>query len=83
MPFFKMENDFVACHDIDGLMKALSIGHIPHEWRLFIDSSKLTLKAVLLHNGNILRSVPIGYAAHMKETYTNMKRLLETLQYKK
>lgn len=83
MQFFKMENDLVACHDINGLMQVLDIEHIPHEWRLFIDSSKLSLKAVLLHNGNILKSVPIGYAVHMKETYANMKLLLEILQYKK
>jgi len=55
--FFKMEMDLVACTDIDGLMQTLSINHIPLDWRLFIDSSKLSLKAVLLHNGSNLTSI--------------------------
>jgi len=41
----------VFCYDVDGLMNALGIKHDPQEW-LFIDSSKLSLKTVLLHNGN-------------------------------
>ena len=47
----------------------LGIEHRPDEWRLFIDLSKLSLKAVLLHNGNKLPSVPIARAMHMKESY--------------
>jgi len=51
VPFFRKEDDLVFCYDADGLMNALGIKHEPQEWRLFIDSSKLSLKAVLLHNG--------------------------------
>ena len=40
------------CTDIDGLMSSLGVEHNVEEWRLFIDSSKTRLKAVLLHNGN-------------------------------
>jgi hypothetical protein len=54
VPFFKMEGSLVTCNDVDGLMGALNINHNPEEWRLFTDSSKLSLKAVLLHNGNVL-----------------------------
>ena len=57
---FKMERGLVACTDIDGLMQTLNINHIPLDWRLFIDSSKLSLKAVILHNGNNLPSIPGG-----------------------
>lgn len=81
--FFSMKSNLVTCHDIDGLMSALNINHNPDEWRLFIDSSQLSLKAVLLHNGNILPSIPIGHAVHMKETYSNMKQLLECINYDK
>lgn len=28
MPFFKMENSVVACHEIDGLIKALDVDYI-------------------------------------------------------
>jgi len=50
---------------------------------LFIDSSKVSLKAVLLHNGNIFPSAPLAHAANMKEYYENMKLLLEKIQYEK
>jgi len=73
----------VFCYDVDGLMNALRIKHDPPEWRLFIDSSKLSLKAVLLHNGSQHPSIPVGHAVHMKETYENIKQLLNKLQYSK
>jgi hypothetical protein len=62
--FFKMERGLVACNNINGLMQTLNINHNPLHWRLFIDLSKLSLKAVLLHNGNILPSIPIGHSVH-------------------
>ena len=57
----------------------------PLEWRLFIDSSKISLKAVLLQNGNVYPSVPIAIAHtfHMKEKYENMSLLLQTVNYSK
>ena len=58
---FKMVRGLVACTDIDGLMQTLSFNHNPLDWRLFIDSSKLSLKAFLLHNGNTLPSIPLGH----------------------
>ena len=69
VPFFLMEGDLVYCNDINGLMAALTVKHDPDEWRLFIDSSKTSLKAVLLHNGNVLPTIPVGHAIHMKETH--------------
>jgi hypothetical protein len=52
VPFFRKEDYLLFCYDVDGLMDALGIKHNPQEWRIFIDSSKLSLKAVLLYNGN-------------------------------
>jgi hypothetical protein len=78
-----MEMGLVACTDIDGLMQTLSINHNPLDWQLFIDSCKLSLKAVLLHNGNTLPSIPIGHSVHNKESYVNMKILMEALNYDK
>jgi hypothetical protein len=80
---FKKEVNLVACNDVDGLMTALNINHKPEEWRLFIDSTKSSMKAVLLHNGNVLPSIPVSYAVNMKESYDNMKPLLNCLNYKK
>jgi len=81
--FFRTEDDLVFCYDVHGPMNAPGIKHDPQEWRLFIDSSKLSLKAVLLHNGNQHPSIPVGHAVHMKETYENLKQLRNKLAYSK
>jgi len=81
--FFRKEYDPVFCHDVDGLMNALGIKHDPQEWRLFIDSSKLCLKMVLPLNGNQRPSIPVGHAVCTKETYENLKQLLNKLEYSK
>ena len=81
--FFSMKGGLVYCTDVGGLCKNLGTPTCrPVEWRLFIDLSKLSLKAVLLYNKNMLPSIPVGYAAHMKETYENMKNLLQCINYK-
>ena len=53
------------------------------EFRLFIDSSKLSLKAVLQSNGNKVASVPIAHSVHLKETHENLKILHQSIQYDK
>jgi len=65
--FFKIERGLIACTDIDGLMQTLNINCNPLDWRLFIDSSKLSLKAVLLHNNNNLLSIPFGHSGVVRE----------------
>ncbi|GBM19209.1 Retrovirus-related Pol polyprotein from transposon 297 [Araneus ventricosus] len=50
---------------------------------LFIDASKLSLKAVLLNNGNKLPSIPVAHAVYMNETYHILKQLLEKINYSK
>ena len=52
-----------------------------NDWRLFIDSSKRSLKCVLLHNGNQYGSIPIGHSVTIKENYENIKVVLERLKY--
>ena len=81
--FFKMERGPVACTDIDGLLQTLNINHNPLDWRLYIDSSKLSLKAFPLHNGNTLPSIPVGHSVHNKEPYENVKILMEAINYDK
>jgi len=81
--FFKMERSFVSCTDIDGLKQTLNINHNPLDWRLLIDSSKLSLKAVLLHNGNTVPPIPVGHSMHNKVSYENMKILMDTINYDK
>ena len=56
------------CKDTGELMSELGCEHNPADWRLFIDSSKTSLKAMLLHNGNIKPLIPVGYSILRKET---------------
>jgi len=71
--FFTMEGTLVACKYVDGLFNALNMRHCSDEWRLFIDSSKVSLIAVLLHNGNVLPSIPVAHAFGIKESdYSNV-----------
>jgi hypothetical protein len=50
-------------------MEVLGHEHSQDEWRLFIESTKVGLKVVLLHNGNSCPTVPLAHAANMKESY--------------
>ncbi|UYV81646.1 hypothetical protein LAZ67_20001789 [Cordylochernes scorpioides] len=81
--FYSQENDLVYCNNVVSLMEALGHDHDTEEWRLFIDSSKISMKAVLLHNGNKFPSVPIAHASNMKETYENRKLLLKKIEYER
>jgi len=78
-----MERGLVACTDIDGLMQTLNINHNHLDWRLFINSSKLNLKTVLLHNGNTLPSIPVGHSMQNKVSYEDVKILMEAINYDK
>ena len=64
------------CNDVCYVMEVLGHEYNPDQWRLFIDSSKVSLKVVLLHNRNRFPSVPLAHAANMKESYESMKLLL-------
>ena len=61
-------------------MSELGCKHNPADWRLFIDSSKTSLKVMLLLNENIKPSIPVGYSILRKETYSTMKILLDLLE---
>ena len=74
--FFDMENKLCYC-----LFTSLGLPHNPSDWRLFIDSSRRSLKGVLLHNGNKYPSIPIAHSVHLKESYDNMQLLLEAIKY--
>jgi hypothetical protein len=68
LPFFTKENNLVFCNDNGNLLKEIGISEYnPSEWRLFIDSSKHSLKCVLLNNGNKYGSIPIGHSTTVKE----------------
>ena len=80
-PYFSMKGDLCYCNNIYGLFSAFNIDYDVSEWRLFIDASKYSIKAVLLHNGNIYPSVPIAHSVTLKETYENLRFILDSIQY--
>jgi hypothetical protein len=79
--FFTMEGTLVACKYVDDLFEAFNMSHCSDEWRLFTDSSKVSLKAVLLHNGNVLPSVSVAHAFGIKESDDSIKQLLQYIKY--
>ena len=80
-PFFAKCDELVYCQDVGGLVESMGKMYVPSEWRLFIDSSKRSLKAVILYNGNTVSSLPIGHSVTMQENYENMHTLLHKIKY--
>jgi hypothetical protein len=50
--FSCLEDGVMFCHDACSTMEVLGHEYNSEQWRLFIDLSKVSLKVVLLHNGN-------------------------------
>jgi hypothetical protein len=71
--FFSQEVDVLFCNDICSIMEVLGHEYNPDRWHLFIDSSKVSLRVVLLHNGNRFPSVPWAHAASMKQLLGKIK----------
>lgn len=72
----------VYCDDVNGLMDELQPGiYKDDEWRLFIDSSKQSLKAVLLHNTNVFAPIPIAHSTELKEEYGILALVFEKVKY--
>jgi len=65
--YFSIDGDMLYCKDVCELMEELELQHVPELW-FFIDSSKVSLKAILLHNGKKRPSIPPARAVRMKET---------------
>ncbi|EFN81509.1 hypothetical protein EAI_11433, partial [Harpegnathos saltator] len=64
-----------------GLFDVMNTPYDRNEWRLFIDGSKYSLKAALLHNGNEKPSIPIAHAVQTKECYDTMRKILAKIKY--
>lgn len=74
---------YAYCSDAYTLMLAMFIErpYNPDEWRLFIDSSKNSLKVVLLHVSNKVPSIPLAYSTETKETHEVLARIMEDINY--
>ena len=50
---------------------------------MFIDSSKQSLKCVLLQNKNLFAAFPIGHSVYLREKHGDVKTVNELFQYQK
>lgn len=64
-------------------MEAFIQQYDPNDWQLFIDSSKMGLEAVMVHNRNAYPAAPILCAMHMKELYEDMHLPVQYRRYDK
>lgn len=81
--FINGEKTYAYCDNPSLLMLAMFTNH-PYdaaEWRLFIDSSKNSLKVVLLHVRNKVPSIPLAYSTETKETYAVLGRIMRDINY--
>ena len=81
MDFFSKEDSVAFCNDIYSAMEVLGHEYNPHQWRLLIDSSTVSLKVVLLHNRNTFPSVPSAHATNTKECYESKNLLLGKIKH--
>ena len=63
-----MEYSLFCRLDIQDVIEKLETVYNPSDWCLFIDASKSSLKAVLLHNRNQFASIPFAYLTCIKES---------------
>ena len=78
---FSTDIELCYCNDVSALFQSIGMIHNQTNWRLFLDSSKESIKAVLLHNGNRYPSVPVAYSTTLKETYYNLQLILDKSNY--
>ena len=82
LPYFKEYEEIVVCSHVESLLIELGMYHCDtNSWRLFIDSSKKSLKCVLLHYTNEYASIPIGHSTKLKEKYEPIKQVLDCIKY--
>jgi len=66
---FSQEDGVTFCNCVCSVVEVLGHDYNPYQWRLFTDSSEVSLKVVLLHKGNRFPTVPLAHAANMKESF--------------
>lgn len=81
--FINGEKTYAYCNNPTMLMLAMFANH-PYnaeEWRLFIDSSKNSLKVILLHVSNKAPSIPLAYSTETKETHAVLGQIMLDINY--
>ena len=79
--FSDMVPGLVFCTDVGGLLKHMGLAeYVAQEWRRFVDSSKRSLKHVVLH-GSELASIPLGHSTKLYEDYEAIEFVPDKIQY--
>lgn len=60
----------------------MGMEYVTKDWRLFIDGSVTSLKAVLLHVSNKKPAIPLAYSTKLKESWTTLDQILKAIKYK-
>jgi len=76
--FSSVKDGVVSCNDVCSIMEVLGHEYNSDQWRLFTDSSKVSLKETMEIE---FPPVPLAPAANMKESYESMKLLLGKIKY--
>ena len=80
LPYFKQYEEIVVYNDAELLLMELGIvQYEANSWHLFIDSSKRSLKCVVLHNTNEYALIPNSVT--VKEKYEPVKQVLECMKF--
>ena len=77
-PLFNQTLELVDCSDIKRVLFTPGADEYdPNSWRLFIETSKCSLKCVLLHNIKKYASIATGHSTTLKEMYDPTKKVME------
>ena len=77
------DNKMAFCYNFEEVMKRFKTVYNNSDLRLFIDSLKFSLMAVLLHIGNVYPSVPVACSKTLKESYDSINIILKFISYEK
>ena len=69
------------CPCITGLMDTLGPNYVKDKSRLFLDSSKRSIKAFFLYHKSHCASVAVGHPMHLKERYKYLVLSLKIVSY--
>lgn len=70
------------CNDVVGLFTEMGMDdYDANEWRLFIDGSTSSLKAVLLHVTNKKPAIPLALGTGIKECYDTLNMIINDIKY--
>lgn len=75
------KNTLAYCNNVKGLVNKLGIVYVANDWRLSIDASRSSLKAVLLYKTNKNPPIPLAFSTKTTDCYPTLKTIIEKINY--